>query len=61
MKKQHRIEAPLLARLDDLRIKTVMHRHPSLHTVEESQGLPGPMPSGHIKNCPCGTRSKIIS
>ena len=50
MEKQHHIEAPLLARLEDLGIEIVMHRHPSLHTVQESQDLRGTMPGNHIKN-----------
>ncbi|MBT5569954.1 MAG: prolyl-tRNA synthetase associated domain-containing protein [Alphaproteobacteria bacterium] len=50
MEKQHEIEAPLLARLADLGIEIVLHRHPALHTVEESQDLRGTMPGSHIKN-----------
>jgi Ala-tRNA(Pro) deacylase len=44
------IEAPLLARLDALGIAVEIHRHPPLHTVEESRALRGAMPGGHIKN-----------
>lgn len=46
----HDIEAPLLARLDALNIGVEMHRHPPLHTVEESRALRGALPGGHIKN-----------
>ncbi len=44
------IEAPLIARLEDLGIEIAMHRHPPLHTVEESRELRGAMPGSHIKN-----------
>jgi Ala-tRNA(Pro) deacylase len=44
------MEAPLLARLDALDIAVEIHRHPPLHTVEESRALRGAMPGGHIKN-----------
>jgi len=50
MEKKHDIEAPLLARLDELGIEIAMHRHPPLHTVEESRALRGSMPGSHIKN-----------
>ncbi len=50
MEKAHQIEAPLLARLADLGIEIAMHRHPALHTVEESRALRGAMPGSHIKN-----------
>lgn len=46
----HETEAPLLARLDVLKIAVEIHRHPPLHTVEESRALRGVMPGGHIKN-----------
>lgn len=46
----HDIEAPLLARLDALGIGVEIHRHPPLHTVEESRELRGTLPGGHIKN-----------
>jgi Ala-tRNA(Pro) deacylase len=46
----HDIEAPLLARLDTLGIRVEIHRHPPLHTVEESRELRGTLPGGHIKN-----------
>lgn len=44
------IETPLLARLAELDIEITMHRHPPLHTVEESRALRGTMPGSHIKN-----------
>lgn len=44
------IEAPLMARLDELAIDVEMHRHPPLHTVAQSQELRGTLPGGHIKN-----------
>lgn len=44
------IEAPLLARLDAMNIEVVIHRHPPIHTVEESRELRGTLPGGHIKN-----------
>ncbi|MBO6781999.1 MAG: prolyl-tRNA synthetase associated domain-containing protein [Alphaproteobacteria bacterium] len=50
MNDPHTIEAPLLARFDALGIEIVMHRHPPLHTVEESRALRGSMPGSHIKN-----------
>ena len=50
MEKTQDIEAPLLARLDELGIEIAMHRHPPLHTVEESRALRGTMPGSHIKN-----------
>lgn len=40
----------LLARLDALGIRGVTHRHPPLHTVEESKALRGALPGGHCKN-----------
>ncbi|SMH54389.1 prolyl-tRNA synthetase associated domain-containing protein [Azospirillum agricola] len=40
----------LLARLDALGIATATHRHPPLHTVEESKALRGALPGGHCKN-----------
>ena len=46
----HDTEAPLLARLSALDIPVEIHRHPPLHTVEESRALRGAMPGGHIKN-----------
>ena len=46
----HDIEAPLLARLDTLGIRVEIHRHPPLHTVDESRELRGTLPGGHIKN-----------
>ncbi len=44
------IEAPLLARLEELGISVAIHRHPPLHTVAESQALRGTLPGSHIKN-----------
>jgi Ala-tRNA(Pro) deacylase len=44
------IEAPLLAHFAALGIAVEMHRHPPLHTVEESRALRGTMAGGHIKN-----------
>ncbi|HYF86941.1 prolyl-tRNA synthetase associated domain-containing protein [Azospirillum sp.] len=40
----------LLARLDALGIQATTHRHPPLHTVEESKALRGALPGGHCKN-----------
>ncbi len=50
MEKAHDIEAPLLARLDELGIEITMRRHLPLHTVEESRALRGTIPGSHIKN-----------
>lgn len=50
MENTHQIEAPLLTQLADLGIEIAMHRHPPLHTVEESRALRGAMPGSHIKN-----------
>lgn len=50
MDKPQDIEGPLLARLADLGIEITMHRHPALHTVDESRALRGTMPGSHIKN-----------
>lgn len=50
MNDMHDIEAPLLAQFADLGIEITMHRHPPLHTVEESRALRGTMPGSHIKN-----------
>ena len=44
------IEAPLFAFLDDLAIEFVVHRHPPLFTVEDSQDLRGDHPGAHVKN-----------
>lgn len=44
------LEAPLLARLAELGIETILYRHPPLHTVAESQAQRGRMPGSHIKN-----------
>lgn len=40
----------LFARLDALGIGHTTHRHPPLHTVEESKALRGQLPGGHVKN-----------
>ncbi len=40
----------LLARLDALGIETVVHNHPPLYTVEDSQNLRGDIAGGHCKN-----------
>ncbi len=40
----------LFARLDALGIAHATHRHPPLHTVEESKALRGQLPGGHVKN-----------
>jgi Ala-tRNA(Pro) deacylase len=40
----------LFARLADLGIATVTHRHPPLFTVEESKALRGELPGGHCKS-----------
>jgi len=50
MEKTLDIEAPLLARLQELGIEIAMHRHLPLHTVEESRALRGTIPGSHIKN-----------
>jgi len=44
------IETPLFDRLDGLDIAHETHRHPPLHTVEESRALRGDLPGTHIKN-----------
>jgi len=40
----------LLEELDRLHIAYEIHRHPPLHTVEESQALRGKISGGHCKN-----------
>jgi Ala-tRNA(Pro) deacylase len=40
----------LFRRLDALGIAHTTHRHPPLHTVEESKALRGSLPGGHCKN-----------
>jgi Ala-tRNA(Pro) deacylase len=40
----------LLARLEALDIRAETHRHPPLHTVEESKRLRGTLPGAHCKN-----------
>lgn len=42
-------EENLMARLDELDIQTVTHRHAPVFTVEESQALRGDLPGGHCK------------
>ena len=44
------IEAPLIARLAELKIPVDIRRHPPLNTVAESQALRGEMQGSHIKN-----------
>ena len=43
------IEAPLIARLAELKIPVDIRRHPPLNTVAESQALRGEMQGSHIK------------
>lgn len=43
-------EAALFARLDRLGIACQTHRHPPLHTVDESRSLRGTIPGLHAKN-----------
>lgn len=50
MSNQNLVEAPLMARLAQLAIKTTIHRHPAVYTVEESKALRGDLPGAHIKN-----------
>lgn len=50
MSDKDRLEAPLMARLAELGIKTTTHRHPAVHTIEESRALRGDLPGVHIKN-----------
>jgi Ala-tRNA(Pro) deacylase len=38
-----------MARLDELDIQTVTHRHAPMFTVEESRALRGDLPGGHCK------------
>lgn len=40
----------LFARLQALGIDTVTHKHPPLHTVEDSRRLRGAIPGAHTKN-----------
>lgn len=40
----------LLARLESLGIRAVTHRHPPVHTVEESKALRGDLPGAHCKS-----------
>ncbi len=42
-------EADLMARLIELDIQTVTHRHAPMFTVEESRALRGDLPGGHCK------------
>ena len=48
----------MMARLDDLGITYVLHTHPPLRTVEDSQRLSGPMDGAHIKNLYLRDRKK---
>jgi Ala-tRNA(Pro) deacylase len=50
MNSTDQIEAPLMARLAELDIKTITHRHPAVFTVEQSRALRGELPGAHIKN-----------
>jgi Ala-tRNA(Pro) deacylase len=50
MSEKDQLEAPLMARLAELGIKATTHRHPAVHTIEESQALRGDLPGVHIKN-----------
>ncbi|MBM3569917.1 MAG: prolyl-tRNA synthetase associated domain-containing protein [Alphaproteobacteria bacterium] len=43
-------EAALLTRFQELGIAYTLHRHPPVHTVEESRRLRGDLPGGHCKN-----------
>jgi len=45
-----RTETLLLERLQTLGISVQVHRHPALHTVEESKALRDRMPGVHVKN-----------
>lgn len=40
----------LLARLDEIGVDAVTHRHPPVYTVDESKALRGDLPGGHCKN-----------
>lgn len=42
-------EEDLIARLTELEIQTVTHRHAPMFTVEESRALRGDLPGGHCK------------
>ncbi len=42
-------EKDLMARLAELEIQTVTHRHAPMFTVEESRALRGDLPGGHCK------------
>ncbi len=42
-------EEDLMARLAELDIQTVTHRHAAVFTVEESRALRGDLPGGHCK------------
>ncbi|MGE0717137.1 MAG: prolyl-tRNA synthetase associated domain-containing protein [Alphaproteobacteria bacterium] len=46
----HATPERLLARLDELGIRTTTARHPPLFTVEDSRRLRGDLPGGHCKN-----------
>ena len=43
-------EQQLFDFFQELDIQTTTHRHPALHTVEQSQELRGDLPGGHCKS-----------
>ena len=43
-------EQQLLKLMTEIGMRYEIHRHPPLHTVEESQALRGEMPGAHVKN-----------
>ena len=45
-----RIEAPLFAFLTEIGVDAVVHRHPPLFTVSDSQAICGDLPGAHVKN-----------
>jgi Ala-tRNA(Pro) deacylase len=47
---QDQTETPLMKRLAELGMKTSIHRHPAVYTVEQSKALRGELPGAHIKN-----------
>lgn len=44
------VEAPLLAKLDELGVDYVRHAHAPVFTVEEARDLRGALPGAHCKN-----------
>ena len=50
MSTKEELETALMSRLQELGIKTSVHRHPAVYTVEESRALRGDLPGAHIKN-----------